>query len=525
VESAGRQNRMKSVRIPYPWLSMLGAVSLAAWQFALGHREFLEFGEFRLDALPAFMFDGDNWPLAAAGLVVLLALDGWLYLRGKTKYREQLAQIQQQLGELFESRRELGTRARTYSDHVDKLKMFVSERLLETIELDEKFLHFKNIASEVRHNGVISYDKAQTALKRAMAACDDRDSLRQYREAADSLVYLWDLLDLSTTDNIALHVANQIYDCEEHYFQTLLEHDAGPAPYQPTFMMSHALRRALLPITENPDALGLNGDWPARGDYEDDKFGIQLRSDSEMLGNENHMVLLIENLLNNALFYAQQKAQGNRFAKVAIVLGQSEGEVELRIYNRGPHINDDEKDKIYQLGFSSRRIREHHGKGLGLYFVNEITRGFEGNIDFDNIDNYEGFFVLSVKLANGQVHKDQFEIVNHNGKPLCQFGEAEAEKRHEWAYDSPIVSIEASRHANRKPQLISALRAGEDSTHFDLANPPMARWMLEVHNRRRSSRLVFAPLDVRGVEFVLRLPSARSRLDNERQAEDNSRHD
>jgi hypothetical protein len=43
----------------------------------------------------------------------------------------------------------------------------------------------------------------------------------------------------------------------------------------------------------------------------------------------------------------------------------------------------------------------------------------------------------------------------------------------------------------------------------------LPRWVLEVRNRKRTSRLVFTPLDVRGVEFTVRLPSAKSRLDNE----------
>jgi signal transduction histidine kinase len=506
---------MKTPRLPYPWLSTLGALAMVAWQYLLSGRQSGVFETMLpMEQVPPALLDADNLPLGFALFLLLIAFDIWRYLVARRRSRAQMQQYQDQIGELFDSRRELGTRARTYSDHADKLKMFISERLLETIEYDEKFLHFKNIASEVRHNGVISYDKAQTALKKAQVNCE-ADEVREYREAGDSLLYLWDLLDLSTTDNIALHVANQIYDCEEHYFQSMLNDDSGPAPYQPTFMMSHALRRALLPITEDPDALGLNGDWPKRGFYSDDKFNIRLRSDSEMLGNENHMVLLIENLLNNALFYSQQKQHRNRFARVSISLAQRDGDVELRVYNRGPRIKEDEKDKIYQLGFSSRRIREHHGKGLGLYFVNEIVKGFEGSIEFSNIDNREGGFALSVKLANGEVHKDQLEIDRIKGRPMCRHAGGEARKRHEWSYPSPIVSIEASPSASRKPQLISGLGANEDFSHLDETNPMQPRWVLEVHNRKRSAKLVFMPLDVRGVEFTARFSNAGSRLDNQ----------
>lgn len=502
---------MKPARIHYPWLSTLVAISFVAWQFALANSEL-----FPLQKLPAPLQGQQYLLFAVALLLALVSFDIWRFVKASRRCREQLRQYQDQISELFDTRRELGTRARTYSDHADKLKMFISERLLETIEYDEKFLHFKNIASEVRHNGVISYDKAQTALKQAQQRCDASEK-QQYREAADGLLYLWDLLDLSTTDNIALHVANQIYDCEEHYFQAMLNEDIEPAPFEPTFLMSHALRRALLPITEDPDTLGLNQDWPKRGVYADDKFSIQLRTDSEMLGNENHMVLLIENLINNALFYSQQKQHRNRYSRVAITLAQRDARVEFRVYNRGPRIKEDEKDKIFQLGFSSRRVREHHGKGLGLYFVNEITRGFEGSVGFENIDNREGRFALSVKLTNGELHKHEFAIVVVNGRPMCEESAPEDRpgKRREWSYGAPIASIEASPQASRKPQLISELRSGEDSVHLDAADPQMPRWVLEVRNKKRSSRLLFTPLDVRGVEFVASFETAKSRLDNQ----------
>ena len=503
---------MKPVRIHYPWLSTLGALAMVCWQFLLANP-----GLFATEPLPELMRQPQMLLIAGAVLVLLVVFDIRHYLKATTRSKHRLQQYQAQISELFDSKRELGTRARTYSDHADKLKMFISERLLETIEYDEKFLHFKNIASEVRHNGVISYDKAQTALQRARLNCEPGQE-QQIQDAADGLLYLWDLLDLSTTDNIALHVANRIYDCEEHYFQSMLsESGDDTSPFTPTFMMTQALRSALLPITDNLDDLELHQEWKCPARHQDAKFNIQLRTDNEMLGNPNHMVLLIENLINNALFYAQQKEFKNRYSKVVISLAHHDGEVEFKVYNRGPRIKDDEKEKIYQLGFSSRRIREHHGKGLGLYFVNEIAKGFEGTVAFENIDNSEDQLSLSIKLANGELHKQQVGIVNVNGKPRCQLDETvdETSKKCEWSFASPVVSIEVSRQAARKPQLISDLKRDESSSHLDARDPLVPRWVLELQNRKRSSKLVLLPLDVRGVEFIARFPTAKSRLDNQ----------
>ena len=500
---------MKSLRLAFPWFGTLGALAIIGWQATLTYPDL-----FVVDGWPDWTRNPQNLGFAGAVFVLLVGLDLWRHARARARCRERLQQYERQIGELFDSKRELGTRARTFSDHADKLKMFISERLLETIEYDEKFLHFRNIASEVRHNGVISYDKAQTALRRAQQNCKPEE-VQQYQDAADSLLYLWDLLDLSTTDNLSLYVANRIYDCEELYFQSMLHDGDETSPFRPTFMMSHALRRALLPICEDPEALGLNGDWPRRGIYRDDKFYIRLSNDSEMLGNENHMVLMIENLLNNALFYSRQKGFKGRYSQVAIQLGQQDGQVLLKVYNRGPHIDEDEKDKIYQLGFSSRRVREHHGKGLGLYFVNEIVKGFEGEIEFENVANRSGEYHFSVKLGNGDLLQFEVDCIDVDGKPMCreEGEEGPLGKRVERSFSAPIASIEISRGAGRKPQLISGLAPNEDRIHLDADDDRMPKWVVELRNRKRSASLRFEPLNLCGVEFRVRLPSAGSRLD------------
>jgi len=128
VEPARRQIEMKPARVPYPWLSTLGAITFVAWQLALINAALLP-----LERLPAPL-PGNEHILAAAGLLLLLVIfDIWRFVKASRRCRDQLRQYQARISELFDSKRELGTRARTYSDHADKLKMFISERLLETI--------------------------------------------------------------------------------------------------------------------------------------------------------------------------------------------------------------------------------------------------------------------------------------------------------------------------------------------------------------------------------------------------------
>jgi len=502
---------MIRARIYYPWISIVCALVIVAWQFILSNMELID-----PHRLPELLTRQSSIIAAAAILILLILFDITHFVKALAGYKTQLKQYQGQISELFDSKRELGTLARTNSDHAEKLKLFISDRLLEYMEYDEKFLHFKNIASEVRHNGVISYDKVQSALQRARNQGED-EADQDYQEAADSLLYLWDLLDLSTTDNIALHVANQVYDSEEYYFQSLLNQaDVESSPYTPTFTMSRALLRALQPIADNPEELRTWDMSECPETYIDSKFNIRLHADSELLGNENHMVLLIENLLNNALFYAQQKTYKNRYSRVTILLSQLEDRVELRVYNRGPRIKEEDKERIYQLGYSSRRIRDHHGKGLGLYFVNEITRGFEGTIKFKNVENSTDNLSLRVELIDGEVHTHMVSIVEINGKPLCKQGQADdpVTRKLEWTFSSPVASVEVSSQFTREPQIKADLQDQETLSQVDAIDPLSPRWVLEISNKKRSSKLVFLPIDARGVQFIASFPTAISRVDN-----------
>lgn len=507
---------MNRARIPYPWLSSFCALFIIAWQFILSVPEII-----LPYALPEILQRDTVLLSGIAILMLLLFFDVHRFIKAWGGYKAKLKQHEEQIAELFDSRRALGTRVRTYSDHADKLKLFISDRLLEYIEYDEKFLHFKNIASEVRHNGVISYDKAQTALKKAGELCadqlDDSGQIQQFDEAAESLLYLWDLLDIATTDNITLHVANRIYDSEEFYFQSMLnESDPSTFPYTPTFSMFSALQKALLPIVDNPENFREINTSELPLNYLDNRFHLLVTDDSDMLGNRNHMVLLLENLLNNAVYYADQKSAKNRYSRVAILLSRQMDQLMLEVYNRGPKIKDEDQSRIFQLGYSSRRIRDHHGKGLGLYFVNEITKGFEGSVSFENIENEANGLSLRIEQSNGEVETHFIAMVEDNGKALCQIAQTDSPPTRtlEWTFSSQVSSVEVSSQASAEPQVISGLTSQESFSQLDNSETLLPRWVLEISNRKRSSKLVFKPLDVRGVRFTVKFPTAVSRLEN-----------
>jgi len=508
---------MTRARVPYPWLSTLCALMVIVWQFILTMPEIILPYQ-----LPAVMTRPETVLSIAVVVLLLVVFDITRFCKSWSGYKAQLVQHEKQIAELFDSKRELGSRVRTYSDHADKLKLFISDKLLEYIEYDEKFLHFKNIASEVRHNGVISYDKAQTALKRAvqinLQSTNDSAYNNEFEEASESLLYLWDLLDIATTDNITLHVANRIYDSEEYYFQSMLNKtDPATFPFAPTFSMFEALQKAMLPIVKEPDILRRLDSREAPLDYRDASFHLCLSSDCEMLGNRNHMVLLLENLLNNAVYYAGQKSTSNRYNRVTILLTREQDQIACEVYNRGPTIKEEDRSRIFQLGYSSRRVRDHHGKGLGLYFVHEICKGFEGSVDFENIENQENSLSLRIEQANGDVETHFITMLEDNGKPYCQITQNDdsPSRTLEWSYASKIVSVEVSSRNNTEPQVISELSGEESFNQLDNSEPLLPRWVLEITNRKRSAKMVFKPLDIRGVRFRVKLPTALSRLENQ----------
>ncbi len=535
---------MSRARISYPWASVLVGVLLVVYLAVTSHEDLVvRYG------IPPEATRWDYQLMAIAGFIVVVFADTIRFFRRLSGYDLRMAKYEDQIKELLQAKRELQTRAHKYSRHADKLKLFISDRLLEYIEYDERYLHFKSIAAEIRHNGVITYDKVQMALRAAIAECEVRaqapdalaavptarslgvraggaagdgqgDRAGEYRDALRSLIYFWDLLDLVTTDNIAMHVASKIYECEELHYQTLLQDEVqASAPISPTYQLRDVLTRALCAFVDEPHALRAAAATPGEAlRYSDDAFWVELDDAGELLGNENHILLLAENILNNAVSYADKIRHKRRCPRIAVQLRAGEREAKLAIYNPGPTIDAENEQQIFQLGFSTLRGKDHHGRGLGLYFVNEIVRGYGGTIAFENIANATDTVSVRVQLGD-EIRTEVIEIEVSDGKPVCYLagaGERSPQRAIEWKFPRRLASIEVSTQSDRATSRFAHFGdAGDDSATrlTDPRHPGLPRWALEVNNRKRSCRVVFVPLDVGGVRFDVALPTAAARLD------------
>ena len=506
--------------VSFPWWSLLsGLVGLAY----LG-----------LISEPALLA---RWPLPDIWLrveikIFLLTAFVLLALRDLLRYRRQRRQqqadfvrLRREIAELWQSKKQLQIKAHTYSGHAEKLKLFISDKLLDYIEYDEKFLHFKSIAAEVRHNGVISFDKVQTALTQAADALNNREAEfdgRQLETALDAMRYLWDMLDLSTADNLALHIGNSLCECEEHYYQRMLNAGAAePLPYEPVYNPRHAALRALAMVLEEvpPDA-------PSTEviEFSNARWYVHLAPVSELLGNENHLVMLLENLLKNALFFSNKRGYKTAFAPVALTLREEKGQVSISVYNRGPAIAEEDIPNLFQLGFSTRRTREHHGRGLGLYFVNEIVKGYEGRIAVHNVATHEARYTVRLELDNGNVVTDLVEVVIVEGQPRCRQAGGKDADAIDWFCEARLRSVEVTttdspQGRESTQRLVDFVTRGKQH-RFDPSHPERPLWRLTYSPKGCEYRVTFEPMDIGGVIFDVYLPTAQQRLEHSEQAPD-----
>lgn len=511
------------VRVTFPWLSS----SLALFSILL----FILSYEGRIQAYLGVSLP--YVPLLVKGVLLVTVISAmiwdWrrIFLTG-IQISEQTRQLQGQIDELWQQKKQVQRKAHTYSAHTDKLKLFISDKLLEYIEYDEKFLHFKSIAAEVRHNGVISYDKVMTVLEslneQYIEPWEDNDETVEgweevsseeeslqadAREALECMRYLWDLLDLSTADNIALHINNHLCDCEEQYYSMMLNPDQlSDFPVEPDFNPKFAVTRTVSSL--------LTGEWT---EYEsdvlelldDDHLRVYLRSTGNLLGNENHLVLLLENLIKNAQFYSDKKAFRNQHNKIFIGMSEYEGTVSLEVYNRGPHIDAEHQEHIFQLGYSTRRVKENHGKGLGLYFVNEIVKGYEGRIAFENIYNKPMHLNFVFIAEGGELQNRAVQLDVAQGKPIIE-GNEEA-KSLKWEFDATLQLLEVNE-ALSENKCSETFESSDSKEYFyDPFNYSKPSWVLQITWERRKTKIVFTPLNIEGVSFFVQLPTAHSRLD------------
>ncbi|NVK87115.1 MAG: GHKL domain-containing protein [Gammaproteobacteria bacterium] len=526
----------------FPWLLVIALVLLLGYFICLANPQILS---------PYYLIP-EVTSTEFQGLVLLFGLytivHGWLrFNRHKRAFNDYIAAKDAQVRSVWESKKKIQQKAHVYSSHADKLKFFISDKLLEYIEYDEKFLHFKSIAAEVRHNGVIAYDKVRATLTATQLhfaepshqvdemANSELESaqnipaplLSQIEQAQKSMRYLWDLLDLSTADNLALHIANHLITCEEQYCQQQLQgtplHSA--ANFEPTFLPQSVIAEYLVDFLAD---FGGVDELPEQSVLLDThsvalnigRFRIGLQATPAVLGNQNHLVLMLENLLKNAMYFHDQRQPKQSLDRIAICLTAQTGVVALTVYNRGPQISEADKSQLFKLGFSTRKAQEHHGKGLGLFFINEVVKGYEGQIQCDNISNPKQTITLRWETDNDVVMTKVLQLEQaHDTVSVTEVSEhISAERRGEqllWDHAVAIHRLEVSSSLESETVTFADLGNQSETLIADPFNPFMPSWQVSVVNTKRAHKVIFNALDRRGVRFTIFLPDVQARVDDD----------
>ena len=484
---------------------------------------------------------------------IFYLIDIQLFQRNKRKIKAQFEDLNNQLKLAWKQKAKQQARANTFSGQTDKLKGFISDKLLEFIEYDEKFVHFKGIASEVRHNGVISYDKVTTALKKAIEqqrflsiyeqqeqnnadegklSNQTLDALAQYQNAIDAMEYLWALLDLSTADNMALHIGNQLIEYEEHFFQLQLDAEkqmdiTQSIPSSPTFYPQLSLLLTLSLLSNEQDIrnqIALSRINPQvfeeAFEFTNQQFSVHAHAIGELLGNHNHIILLLENLIKNAQFFSSKAPFKQSSDRIVIFLKNASlgddpdnGGINYSVYNRGPHIDTDDLEKIFELGYSTRRNQKHHGKGLGLFFSKQIIDGYQGTVEVENVESLSSQLEIKIQLASGETKTLSIESDFSESRPRIRRSlNSDFEAEVSFQSDIPFVSMSyPDNNSSDFERLINEDRTNQEWLIFNGDHLPIFK--AELKNTKRLTTLKIKPLDIKGVRFQINIPSANSLLE------------
>ncbi|PCI73196.1 MAG: hypothetical protein COB38_01390 [Gammaproteobacteria bacterium] len=555
----------------FPWLSII--FSLVCIYILASQLDF----NFPFSSdIKSLIFHPTHLKALLASLLLVFLLELFIFNRHQQINQSSFQRLTQQIEQTWKQKNKQQLRANTYSDHTNKLKSFISDKLIEYMDFDEKFIHFKGIASEVRHNGVISYDKINIALNRAIEqqrflaiyeqknalngtqtidenAQQTESSLYDYQSAKDSINYLWDLLDLSTAENMSLYIGNKLIEYEENYFQTQLNANQHTDTsltigYHPTFYPLQALLMSLQLFTDSEETrhLLINGKINSElfnqpFNFENEQFLICTDTTNELLGNPNHIVLLLENLIKNAQFFSNKIRYKQKSDRIVINIASTKLEVDevyeddseptndailFSIYNRGNNIADEELDQIFKLGYTTRRKKDVHGRGLGLYFANEIVKGYQGTIKAININSNKTTYKLILGLASGEIFIYFIQCEKLNERMVCCLLESEnsidnIRNRDEnklnndlkIEHDIPLKTIQIMNLTSEQIFSIEEIASNNKTIQTWVDNRSvenslrLPEWEISLNVFKKKQIFTFKALDITGVRFDVNIPS------------------
>ncbi len=109
--------------------------------------------------------------------------------------------------------------------------------------------------------------------------------------------------------------------------------------------------------------------------------------------DEARLVLMLKNLLSNALRYSDASA-----GAIELQVDIHADEILMRVQDRGPGIPEEQRDSVGEPFFRGdpSRTRETGGSGLGLYLATLVARAHRGSLELDR--QYDAGAAFDIRL-------------------------------------------------------------------------------------------------------------------------------
>lgn len=181
--------------------------------------------------------------------------------------------------------------------------------------------------------------------------------------------------------------------------------------------------------------------------YQANSKGIQyvLECEEEVVfiyADQQKLEMVFFNLISNAIKFTD-KEEG----KVTVKLTSIDNVILFSVLDNGIGIDDDEKDKIFDLFYQSNKnnVSKKKGFGIGLYLVKQFTEQHFGEVLC--IDNLNGGTIFQVKLLKEKSHFNDLTIIE----------DSENDDNKTYFKELSIISETENDHVHTNDNLIEVL--------------------------------------------------------------------
>lgn len=101
------------------------------------------------------------------------------------------------------------------------------------------------------------------------------------------------------------------------------------------------------------------------------------------------LIKILSNLIDNAVDAAVQMEEDKRWVKIACK--REKGDYMFEVENSGPVIAEEEKERIFQKGYSTKVRKPGKVRGQGLSILQETVRKYRGEINLDSSEEKTSF--------------------------------------------------------------------------------------------------------------------------------------